>query len=88
MDKINDIDAARRCARAIVSDLVMYNPEKLAEGIANDSIFDVLKDEIEEGREYYRNKVSQEIYEKHNFFDRAIVDVLFRGKGAIKSKLW
>lgn len=88
MDKINDLDAAKRCARAIASDLALYNADKVNEGIANDSLFDVLKDEIEEGRQYYRTKVAPEIFEKHNFFDRAIVDVLIRGKGKTKSKIW
>lgn len=88
MNRIQDIDAAKRCARAIISDIALYNPEKVKEGIENDNVFEVLKNEIEEGREYYKSKVEPDIYEKHNFFDRALVDVLFRSKGSIKSKLW
>ena len=88
MNRISDIDAARRCARAIASDISLYNADKVKEGITNDNLFDVLKEEIEEGRQYYKNKVTPEIFEKNNFFDRAIVDVLIRPKGSIKSKLW
>ena len=89
MQKINDPAAAKRCARAIASDISLYNVEKLQEGLANDTLFELLKDEIEEGRQYYRNKVTEEVYNNYNFFDRALVDVLILGKGkVIKTKIW
>lgn len=88
MDKIKDIEAARRCARTIASDICQYNVEKVNEGIANDTLFEVLKDEIEEGREYYKSRVEPGIFEKHNFYDRAIVDVLIKAKASVKSKIW
>ena len=47
-----------------------------------------LKDEIEEGRDLYRSRVSPEIYGSTNYFDRAIVDVVLARKGHIKSKIW
>lgn len=81
-------EAARRLARAIASDLSLYNEEKIIEGIENDSIFELLQSEIEEGRELYRSRVSPEIFEKTNFYDRAIVDIVVRSKGHIKSKIW
>ena len=88
MNKISDLDAAKRCARAIASDICLYNVDKVHEGIANDNLFEILKDEIEEGRDYYKSKVSPEIFEKTNFYDRAIVDVIIKAKSGIKSKLW
>ena len=50
MALIETEEAARRLARAISSDLALYNEEKIAEGIRNDSLFDVMVDEIQEGR--------------------------------------
>ena len=44
---------AFRLARAIVSDIALYNQEKVKEGIKNDSIFEVLTEELEEGRELF-----------------------------------
>ena len=85
---IDDLEAAKRCARAIASDICLYNAEKINEAIENDSFFELLKNEIEEGREYYRSKVTSEIYDKFNFFDRAIVDVILKSKGSVKSKIW
>ena len=79
---------AMRFARAIASDISLYNEAKIVKGIENDTFFDALKDEIEEGRDLYRSRVSSEIYGSTNFFDRAIVDVVLARKGHIKSKIW
>jgi hypothetical protein len=81
-------EAATRLARAIASDLSLYNEEKIVEGIQNDSLFDVLKDEIEEGRELYKSRVSPDLYDKTNYYDRAIVDIIVKSKGHVKSKIW
>lgn len=80
-------EAARRLARAIASDLSLYNAEKIERGIANDNLFDELAADIEEGRALYNSRVSPELYNR-NFYDRAIVDLLIRGKGHIRSKMW
>ena len=81
-------EAATRLARAIASDLSLYNEEKIIEGIENDNIFDVLQDEIEEGRELYKSRVSDELYKTSNYYERAIVDIVVKSKGHIKSKIW
>ncbi|MEZ4441753.1 MAG: hypothetical protein R3B72_21815 [Polyangiaceae bacterium] len=78
---------ARRLARAIASDLSLYNEEKIVEGIQNDTLFEAIAEEIEEGRAHYKSRVSPQLYEK-NFYDRAIVDILVKSKGHIKSKVW
>ena len=81
-------EAATRLARAIASDLSLYNEEKIIEGIENDTLFDVLRDEIDEGRELYRGRVSPDLYKSSNFYDRALVDIIVKSKGHIKSKIW
>src|SRR5437870_1825253 len=57
-DLIDNADRARRLARAIASDLTLYNEAKIVQGIQNDSLFDVMKDEIEEGRALYKSRVT------------------------------
>jgi hypothetical protein len=79
---------ARRLARAIASDISMYNEEKIVKGIEQDTFFDALKDEIEEGRELYRSRVSPELYTQTNYYDRAIVDIIIKSKGHVRSRIW
>lgn len=87
MPLIETEDAARRLARAIASDLSLYNEEKIVKGIENDNLFEGLTEEIEEGRALYKSRVAPNLYNK-NFYDRALVDILVRSKAHIKSKLW
>jgi hypothetical protein len=87
MPLIETEEAARRLARAIASDLSLYNEEKIVQGIQQDDLFNVLSEEIEEGRALYKSRVSPELYQK-NFYDRALVDILIKSKGHIKSKVW
>jgi len=81
-------EAANRLARAICSDVSLYNEAKIVRGIEQDNFFDVLRGELEEGRELYRSRVSPELYARTNYYDRAIVDVILRAKGHVKSKIW
>ncbi len=89
MALIDKADEAKRLARAIASDIALYNQDKLKEGIENDSIFDVMKEEIEEGRDLYLSRVSPDLAQKTNFYDRAIVDVIIKRAGQqVKSRIW
>jgi hypothetical protein len=87
MPLIETEEAARRLARAIASDLSLYNEEKIPRGIQDDSLFDQIADEIEEGRQLYKSRVAPLLYER-NFYGRAIVDILVKSKRHIKSKVW
>lgn len=87
MPLIETEEAARRLARAIASDLSLYNEEKITQGIQNDNLFDQIAEEIEEGRQLYKSRVSPPLYER-NFYGRAIVDILVKSKRHIKSKVW
>ena len=87
MPLIETEEAARRLARAIASDLSLYNEEKITRGIQEDTLFDQISEEIEEGRQLYKSRVSPPLYER-NFYGRAIVDILVKSKRHIKSKVW
>ncbi|MFL5262356.1 MAG: hypothetical protein ACJ79R_13860 [Anaeromyxobacteraceae bacterium] len=88
MPLIENPEGARRLARAICSDVSLYNEEKVVRGIQQDNFFDQLQDELEEGRQLYRSRVSPDLYATTNFYDRAIVDVILRPKGHVKSRIW
>jgi uncharacterized hydantoinase/oxoprolinase family protein len=87
MPLIETEEAARRLARAIASDLSLYNEEKIIRGIESDTLFDELNEEIEEGRSLYKSRVSPELYGR-NLYDRALVDILVRSKAHIPSRMW
>src|SRR5207237_885799 len=46
----------RRLARLILSDIIIYHRQKGEEGIRDNSFFEVLREQIEEGLQYYRSR--------------------------------
>ena len=88
MFDINDQKSALRLARTIASDLKLYNQKKVEEGLKHDSLFEILANEIQEGREHYESRVNPQILNQTNFLDRAIVDVLIHGHSHLECPLW
>lgn len=88
MALIDTPEAANRLAQAIVSDISLYNEDRVIEGVKNDDLFEALKDEIDEGRHLYEGRVSPDLLARTNFFHRAVVDVLLKSKGHIWSNIW
>ena len=84
---IDKPERARQLARAIASDLSLYHEDKIVDGIEHDNLFDVMGDEIQEGRELFKSRVTEDIF-KLNIYDRAVIDVLIRSKGHVKSSMW
>lgn len=85
---VENPDLAFRLARAIVSDIALYNQDKVTEGIKNDSIFDLMGEELEEGREHFYSRVSPELANRDHLFEKAIVDVMIKQAGKIESPIW
>lgn len=67
-----DTDEARRLARLILSDIIIYNAEKVEQAIREDNFFDVLASEIQEGREYYDSRVPFQIRQRTEFFSETL----------------
>jgi hypothetical protein len=87
MNLIDNPDQAKRLARAILSDVAMYNKEKVENGIKNDNIFDVLSEELEEGRQHFLSRVSPDM-NSEIIYEIAVVDVLIKRAGKIESSIW
>lgn len=88
MSVIGEPEKAVRLARAIASDISLYNEEKIKEGIENDTLFDTVSAELEEGRQLYASRVSTDLDPRADYYWQAVVNVIIRSKGHIKSKLW
>ena len=85
---VENPDLALRLARAIVSDIALYNQDKVAEGIKNDSIFELMADELSEGREHFYTRVAADLPNRAHLYERAIVDVMIKQAGRIESTIW
>lgn len=88
MRMIKNADEAKRLARTILSDILLYNQQKVKEGIEKDTLFEVLADELAEGKKYYESMVDEDVRQATNFFNEAVADVLLKQGGKIKSEIW
>jgi len=88
MAQINTPRAAMRLARTIASDILLYNKDKIAEGIKRDRLFEVLESEIAEGKQHFKSRVSPEVHDLHNYLERALVDVLIKSSAHVPTQIW
>jgi len=88
VNRIVDPARARRLARAILSDVLLYNAEAVRRGIERDDLFERLAPELDEARDYFASRVDPELRRKEAFIDRAIVDVLVCGSRGVHSSIW
>lgn len=88
MALITSPEAAARLARTILSDIALYNKEKIKQGIKNDNLFEALEKELKEGEDLYKSRVAPELLKKTNFFNKAIVDILIKRSGDVESDIW
>ena len=88
MALISTNEQAKRLARTILSDILLYNQAKVKEGIEKDTLFDVLSEELAEGRKYYESMVDAALRQTTNFFNEAVIDVLLKQGGKHKSDIW
>jgi hypothetical protein len=88
MPRITDPQRAQRLARAVLSDVMLYNPERVRAGIEADDLFDRLRPELDEARAFFEERVDPDVAAKSNAFDRALVDVLVFRSARIRSRIW
>ncbi len=83
-----EIMKANRLARAIASDISIYYGEKIQRGLENDTLFDEIAGELQEGISLFQQKVPHEIVNNTNLFERAIIDIIIAGRGHVKTSLF
>ena len=77
----NDPNAkAKRLARALVSDIVAYFPQKREEGLKAGTLKQLFREEIKKSYEEYIEQVGKEFADTTTHFQDALNDVLAGGK--------
>ncbi|MBM3908918.1 MAG: hypothetical protein FJ363_12695 [Gemmatimonadetes bacterium] len=71
---------AKRLARALVSDMVAYLPQKREEGLKKGTLKELFREEIKKSYEEYCDQIGKEFAEGTTHFLEALNDVLAGGK--------
>ena len=56
-------------------------------GLGRRAFFEALAEEITEGRDLFRGRVTPELF-RRNYYDRAIVDRVVKPMGSLKTPIW
>ncbi|HYU08632.1 MAG TPA: hypothetical protein VEK77_04535 [Gemmatimonadales bacterium] len=70
---------ARRLARALISDMLVYHPEKRQQGIRDGTLPQLFKDEIEKSWQEYVEQVGAEMAQSTPFWTEALNEILAGG---------
>lgn len=71
---------ARRLARALISDLVVYHPAKRADGLRDGSLKILFEEEIQKCWEEYTEQVGNEMANSTGYFNEALNEILADGR--------
>lgn len=72
-------DEARRFARLLVSEIKLYNENKVEEGRKNKNIYSLLKEDIDRSKQLYEERIAADIRAKSDYFKQALVSILAGG---------
>ncbi len=70
---------ARRFARLLISEIKLYNEQKVSEGRAEHDLYDRLKEYIDRSREMYDKRVKGEVANRYDYFHSELVNTLAEG---------
>lgn len=71
---------ARRFARLLVSEIKLYNEQKVLEGRESNDLYDRLKEAIDRSREMYDKRVQPAVASKFDYFHYEVVNSLAEGE--------
>lgn len=71
---------ARRLARALVSDLVAYHPQKREDGLRDGTLRQLFREEIKKSYEEYVEQVGRDVAEGASHFQDALNEILAGGR--------
>jgi len=75
---------ARRLAKALASDLVLYNKARVEQGLRDGTIAQLLGPEIRRSWEYYCQQIPKHIVESSDYFKEQLNTIVGRGKKIFK----
>lgn len=70
---------ARRFARLLISEIKLYNEQKVAEGRSQHDLYDRLREYIDRSREMYDKRVRAEVAARYDYFHGELVNTLAEG---------
>lgn len=78
------VEKAKRFARIIVSDIALYNQEAVVEGVKKGTFYELLKDDVEEGRQLFDTRIPAAIRAKRDYYTETIENFIAAQKKIVR----
>jgi hypothetical protein len=72
-------DRARRFARLLVSEIKLYNEQKVKEGLGAGDLYGRLREDIDRSREMYDKRFGEQLNSRYDYFHNELVSTLAGG---------
>ncbi|HVF27408.1 MAG TPA: GAF domain-containing protein [Pyrinomonadaceae bacterium] len=72
-------NAARRFARLLVSEIKLYNEQKVKEGRVEGDLYSRLREDIDRSRQMYDKRIAPEVTGRYDYFHQELVNTLAEG---------
>lgn len=69
-------EKAKRLAKLIVSDILLYNQDRIADAVKSGNFFEVMKGDIKDGRDFYDEKVPDAVRNERDYIQETLEEIL------------
>ncbi len=76
-------EQARRFARLLVSEILLYHPNEVQEGKLQHDLYQRLRPDLERSEQMYRNRVAPEVCDQVDYFQEEVVRTLADGDASL-----
>lgn len=73
-------ERARRLARSLAKDILLYHKEEVERGIKEGNLAAILRNEIKKSWQFFKRQVGEDVLKEKNYFKDALNEILGEGK--------
>jgi len=74
------IQEAKRIARLIISDIKLYNQEKIVKAKSKREVLELLRNDLIKGKQHYNTRIASKLPMGPDYFMESVKDILLTGK--------
>lgn len=74
------VNEAKRIARLVISEIKLYNQDKIAKAKTRREVLDLLKNDLIKGKQHYNTRIASKLPAGPDYFMETVKDILLAGK--------
>lgn len=74
------INEAKRIARLVISEIKLYNQDKIAKAKTRKEVLDMLKNDLIKGKQHYNSRIASKLPAGPDYFMETVKEILLAGK--------